>query len=198
MMKPTIDELIARSAPPTGAESLRVQAMIRALAEESRAAVKSSPRSPGRRLWWLVAPLLAVPAIAFATTAGTEPRMVPDFSIPVNYTTDTGTAVSCSIDLFNMEINYVELTTPEVEYLRAQDWTGVGQRIYDAALAHEGDRAWWQAATVGWPGGATSDDVQLVAWQHAVDENIFDLIPDGITPTGTGYGVTDQCTGELH
>lgn len=46
MMKPTIDELIARSAPPTGAESLRVQAMIRAVAEESRAAVKSSPRSP--------------------------------------------------------------------------------------------------------------------------------------------------------
>lgn len=55
--------------------------------------------------------------------------MVPDFSIPVNYTTDTGTAVSCSIDLFNMEINYVELTTPEVEYLRAQDWTGVGTHL---------------------------------------------------------------------
>ena len=198
MTKLTIDELIARSVPRSGAEAPRVQAMIRAVAEESRAAAKSGPRRTSRRLWWLIAPLLAVPAIAFATTVGTEPRMVPDFTISLSYTTDTGTAVSCSVDLFNMEINYVESTTPEVEYLRAQDWTGVGQRIYDTAVAHENDRAWWEEATLGWPGGATSDDVQLTAWQHAVNENIFDLIPEGITTTGIGYAVNDRCTGKLH
>jgi hypothetical protein len=66
--------------------------------------------------------------LAFATTVGPEPRVVPDLTIRASYATDTGNALSCSIDLFNAEVDYVETPTPAVEFLRAQDWTGVGTR----------------------------------------------------------------------
>ncbi|MDF2563046.1 MAG: hypothetical protein K0R99_4492 [Microbacterium sp.] len=57
---------------------------------------------------WVAVPVLALPGIALASTAGTDPRMIPDFEIPISYVTDTGREVSCSIELFNGEMNYVE------------------------------------------------------------------------------------------
>lgn len=198
MTKPTIDDLLARSAPPTGVGVSRVQSMLRAVAEESRVTAKSAVRHPRRRLWWLAAPLIAVPAISLATTGETEPRMVPDFTILISYTTDTGNAVTCSIDLFNGETNYAETGTAAVDYLRAQDWTGVGQSIYSAAINYENDPAWVAAYKEGWA-PASSAEIQRGAWLRATDDVIVQGLPAGTLRSGDGgFGVTDHCTGELH
>lgn len=198
MTKPTIDDLLAQSAPPSGVDTAdpRVQSMLRAVATESRH--DAGPRKPARRrLWWLAAPLVALPIITFASTAGTESRLVPDFTIPINYTTDTGTAVSCSIELFNGEIDYVESSTAPVDFFRAQDWTGVGQRIYDTAVVYERDPAWLGSEMNS--DGPDLQGIQWRAWLTAADDMIFDRLPEGTMTNGDGgYGVDTTCAGELH
>lgn len=202
MTKSTIDELLTQSAPPSGVDASdpRVRSMLRAVATESREAARAATRPAARsrrRLWWLAAPLVALPIITFASTAGTEPRLVPDFVIPVSYTTDTGNAVSCAIELFNGELDYVESSTAAVDYFRAQDWTGVGQRIYDSAIAYESDAAWLGSEMNS--DGPGSEAIAWRAWLSAADDIIFDRLPEGTLTSGDGgYGIDQTCTGELH
>lgn len=176
MNEKTIDDLLTRSAPPRRALEPRIQAQLHALILRSRAQARATKRRTVLR--WAMAPLIVAPAIALATTAGTEPRMVPDFTIPVTYTTDTGHTLSCSIDFFNGEIDYVEASTAAVDHLRAQDWTGIGQRLYDTALSYE-------AAGDAW------------AWNSAMSDLFIATLPEGIDSTG-GLGMNSDCTGELH
>ncbi|WP_204533952.1 hypothetical protein [Arthrobacter tumbae] len=113
-------------------------------------------------------------------TGSTDDRPVPDFTIPVSYTTDTGRELSCSIDLYNGEMNNVVTSTAAVDYLRAQNWSGIGQRIYDKALVYE---------SAGDPNAWVSAEIDLTAGQ----------LPDGVLKQGDGgLGSSSDCSGELH
>ena len=151
-------------------------------------------RRSKKRLLWIAAPVVVLPALAFGLTAGVEARSVPDFTIPITYTTDTGRTISCSIDYFNDETNYAETDFGAVDYLRTQDWTGIGQRIYDNALAR---------VTAGDPflsdpvSGSPDKTIQEgIAWTSAQLDLIDRTIP--ISAMTTGYGGEDHCSRELH
>jgi hypothetical protein len=199
MTKQSIDELLARSAPPTREQELGTQTTLRAVVAESRESARAVRRPTRTRLWWLAVPILVVPAIAFTTSAGTDVRQVPDFTIPISYTTDTGTEVSCSIDLFNGEIDYVETSTAAVAFLSAQDWAGAGQRIYDAAVVYESDEAWLNSEMNSDGPGLSAATIQWRAWISAEKDVIFRQIPeDALVSSTGGLGSNTDCTGVLH
>ena len=176
-----LDDLLKGSAPARRASEPNVKTQVDSLVVSTRAKAATGRRRLG--LIWAAIPVLLVPGIAFATTAGTEPRMVPDYTIPISYTTDTGTAVSCTLEFFNGEIDYRETNTAQVDYLRAQDWTGIGQRIYDRALQEE------PAATAG----------GYSAWGFAADELVTKTVPlSAFRPGDGGLGGNSDCTGQLH
>lgn len=178
MTEPTIDELLTRSAPSSRISEPGIQVQLHNVVAQSRESARSKLRRT--RFRWALAPVIVAPAIALATTAGTEARMVPDFTIPVTYTTDTGRTLSCSIDLFNGELGYVEVSTAAVDHLRAQDWTGIGQRIYDTALDYEAAGDW-------------------APWSSAETELVQATVPEHLLTAATGgLGSDSDCTGELH
>jgi hypothetical protein len=181
-MKDTVlDDLLHRSAPAARGHEVGVRVQVDSLSMKAKEQASRGRR--GRRIAWAALPVLLVPGIAFATTASTEPRMVPDYSIPVSYTTDTGVSVECTIDFFNGELDYRESSTAQVDYLRGQDWTGIGQRIYDRALVVEAD--------------GTADGGS--AWGWAEDELIAKTVPDSTFQQGDGgFGSNSDCTGQLH
>lgn len=190
MTKPTIDELLAESAPRARSSEPGVQSALRAVAIESRGVGRARRRTRSR-LWWLATPVVAVPLLVVATTGSSDDGVVPDFTIPISYTTDTGREISCSMDFFNGESNNVETSTIAVDYLRAQDWTGIGQRLYDRALVYEND----QALLYEGAGGPIIEN-RRDAWAKAETELL--AVPEGLLDQSNHYAGTAHCTGELH
>ncbi len=176
-MDTSIDDLLRASAPRRVSTDGMVAAEVERVGIAAR--IHAARRRRVRRLSWVAVPVLALPGIALASTAGTDPRMIPDFEIPVSYVTDTGLQISCSIELFNGELDHVETNTKAVEYIAAQNWEGVGQRIYEEALKRDaaGDFAPFF--------GAAQDVVFAGADVH-------------ILPGDGGVGTDTDCTGQLH
>lgn len=84
------------------------------------------------------------------------------------------------MEFYNHEIDYVETDTRMVEWMKTQDWTGVGQRIYDRAIEVD---AWMP-----------DDEPAAFAWVTAFHE----IINAGADPSWE-YGGLDRCTYEdLH
>ncbi|WP_167050759.1 hypothetical protein [Salinibacterium sp. ZJ77] len=104
--------------------------------------------------------------------------MTPDYEIPVSYVTDAGSKVSCTIELFAGEVNYVETNTEAMKYFSSQNWDGVGQRIYERALSLE------------------SDGVSR-AWFPAMYDVLLANTDDGLFSNG-GMATDTDCSGELH
>ncbi|PPF47540.1 MULTISPECIES: hypothetical protein [unclassified Rathayibacter] len=196
MTRRTLDDLLSRSDPATDDRAPGVRTALHSVIAETR---ERAPRRPARsRAWWLAAPVLLVPGLVLATSAGTDVRSVPDFTIPISYTTDSGAAVSCSIDYFNGEIDYREVTTSATDYLRAQDWSGVGQRIHDDAVAYTTDPAWLASDMNSDGPGLSEETIRWRAWITAADDHILDTIPEGVIVEGDGgLGGSTDCTGEL-
>lgn len=208
MTRQTIDDLLLRSAPPTRRDAPAVRAAVQLVANEAHTSARAEqgPASPAcperrsrRRLWWLAVPVLVLPAVALSTSGGTDARQVPDFTIPISYTTDTGKTLTCSIDLFNGEIDYVEKSTAAVDYLRAQNWEGAGQRIYDDAVAYEASDAWLDSELNSDGPGLSAATIQWRAWISAEDDVVIGGLPAGTLVEGDGgLGSSTDCTGELH
>jgi hypothetical protein len=193
----SLDTLLRRSAPPTVGDHPAIEANVLALVSEAHE--KAQPARRRRRALWIAA-VPAVPLLALGLTAGIQDRLAPDLTIPVAYTTDTGTPVSCSIYVFNGEINWVEVSFAGVDYLSKQDWTGIGQRIYSRALTEEANltRLAQQNDPSVSPDGVTPPDaatIEVMAWNLAET----DLV-DGIVPTKPGdhWGGDSDCSGQLH
>ncbi|MBZ4486565.1 hypothetical protein LQ938_06705 [Microbacterium sp. cx-55] len=171
-----VDEMLRASAPAAFATDPAVRAELDRAVVSSRAIAVRGRRM--RRLSWVALPVIAVPALSLMTTGGTDPRMSPDFVIPVTYTTDTGRQVDCAIELFNGEMDYVETNTQAVDYFRGQDWSRVGQEIYEKALVYETTRA-------------------VSPWAQAENDVLMANAPDGLFVDG-GMGSDSTCSGELH
>lgn len=184
-----LDTLLTRSAPPTPTAHPAVDAGVHAMIREADVAARPARRV--RRALWIAA-IPAVPALALGLTAGIDDRLAPDLIIPISYTTDTGVQINCSVFRFNGEIGYVETSFAGVDYLRAQDWTGIGQRIYAEALVQEATLR--QQAAVD-PAAVDLSVVERSAWSIAEDDLVDKTVP---TKDGDHWGGDSDCTGQLH
>lgn len=171
-----IDDLLRASAPRRASDDPAVRAELHRVGLAARATGTRHRRI--RRLSWVAVPVLALPALTLAATAGTDPRMVPDYRVSVSYVTDSGREVDCYIAFFNGELDYVETNTEVVDYFRTQDWDDIGQRIYERALELEARG-------------------QISPWSTAENDLIVAKAPDELFLNG-GMGMDTDCTGELH
>lgn len=191
-----LNMMLRQSAPVAVSKNPRVAAELRNVADGSR---KSGARTARRRLaLGVLLPALLAPAAAVGLTAGVEARVVPDFSLPLEFTTKAGERVECSIDYFNGELAWVEVNSDAVDFLKAQDWTNIGQRIYDRAaeLVASNDPDVLQG-TIGIDGGAPDLTKQWsVAWAVAENELTVSLIPGELFQPA-GLGSDNDCQEQL-
>jgi hypothetical protein len=163
-------------------------------------------RSEAAAPWWkrprALLPISVVSIVALTGGAILIPltlsvsgvQVEPDVEIPIVYTTDTGVDVSCREQIFFGEPSERDETDVRIaEFLRAHDWTGIGQRIYEDALAtpiipeRDGgaepafDQASFSAAT-----------------SRLIEAEIPTSLRDAWEKEGTVYSSATDCTGELH
>lgn len=192
MGKPTVDDVLvgSKSEPPT---SIALNAALDSLVVKTRSASDAQRSKARRRNLWLVP---TVAAGALALTAGAvlfTPNFDPDVRIPIEYVTDTDVTVSCTYALRVGSVIGGE--NPELrEWVLAQDWTGVGQRIYDDAIAHPFVPTEDTPAEDGW----TTELVDSVSWFDAMDRQIIGQIPADLTGFGDEISGGSDCTGQLH
>ena len=205
-MNPTeLDERLRASAP----EGLSEDATAREAALELVAATRVDALQLGhtrlrRRL------VLGIPAAALAIgllTAGSvvavQNLMPKIITIPVSYTTDTGKTISCQVTIEGDGDNAAD-TAAIAEYVRSKDWTGLGQRVYDYALAHPwkpnpGD-AWEDANGTMHKGDPpmTAAERDNTTWDDALSVFVFAPLPKGLTDGDYGSGWGSTCEGVLH
>lgn len=190
MGKPTVDDVLvgSKSEPPA---SIALNAALDSLVVETQAASEAQRSKARRRNLWLVP---TVAAGALALTAGAvlfTPNFDPDVRIPIEYVTDADETVSCTYALRVGSVIGGE--NPELrEWVLAQDWTGVGQRIYDDAIAHP------YVPDVNVEGEFTQERIDSVSWFTALDRQIIDQIPADLTGFGDEIAGASNCTGQLH
>jgi hypothetical protein len=203
MTKPTIEEVLARSAPPSVADVPGVRTQLRRVAMESRALARGS--RPRKRVLTLAIPLLFAPVAAFGLAGGLEPRLIPDYVMPISYVTDTGRTVECSIEFYTDESPGAVSNDVVDDNLRTSDWTGIGQRIYDLALDRlaaddpQTNQPSENAAGVITPPTQGQRDQQ--AWSLAQNQLVTDqIVPRALSADESrAFGVNTDCTpAELH
>ena len=188
MSKPSIDELL-RGSTKSYEPSIATRAALESLVDASRAeAVRSRAKRHRRNLWLIPGAVIAAGALT-AGAAVFAPYFDPDVRIPIEYVTDTGVKVTCTYALRvgsavggeNQELR---------EWLTSQDWSGVGQRIYDDAVANpfvpgEDDEGEW-----------TADIVDAMSFFDAISRQTD--VPEGIAVFGDTVSGTSDCKGQLH
>jgi hypothetical protein len=118
----------------------------------------------------------------------------PDVEIPIVYTTDTGVDVSCREQIFFGEPSGRDEADVRIaEFMRTHDWTGIGQRIYEDALA---------TPIIPERDGGTEPGFDQASFSAATSRLIEAEIPASLRGAGeeegTVYSSATDCTGELH
>lgn len=130
MNEPNIDEALRGSASRFTA-SAASRAALDALVVETRSRAASASKRRAHRVFW-IAPVAVVAAGAL-TGGGVlfAQYMNPDVRVPIEYTTTGGTEIGCTL-----AIRVDSSDTDVRDWLITNDWSGIGQRIYDDALAN--------------------------------------------------------------
>lgn len=115
-----------------------------------------------------------------------------DVEIPIVYTTDTGVDVACRFGIsFGEPAHRTEADERLAEFVENHDWTGIGQRIYDEAIANPfvpGPDDDWEVDT--------QEIRDTFSFNRAIDL-IWAEIPADLQPTGQSAGGAMDCTGRL-
>lgn len=191
-----LNAMIRSSAPASVASSPRIAAELRNVAAGSR---KSGFWASRRRLTLgLVIPALLAPVAAVGLTAGVETRQIPDFAIPIEFTTDAGEQIECSVNYFNGELLWVEVNSDVSDFLKTQDWAGIGQRIYDrAAEKVASNDPEVLPETIGTLGGEPDPAMTwAAAWAVAKIELVDQRVPEELFREA-GYGSDNNCQEQL-
>lgn len=196
-----LDELVDRSDPARGYTD-RTENLV-ALMAASAASEASVVQA--RKPWWRV-PRIVVPMVALGaaivTTAGAllvpltlvidGVEVEPEVIIPIHYVTGTGVVVDCA---YGIDVGAPASRTAAeqalADYLHSQDWSGVGQEIYERAMAN--------------PFVPGPDDEGEFDNQEIMDHIsftsalgvIYERIPAGMMTEGVSAGGTMTCTGQL-
>jgi hypothetical protein len=118
----------------------------------------------------------------------------PDVEIPIVYTTDTGVNVSCREQIFFGEPGERDDTDIRIaEFMRGHDWTGIGQRVYEDALANP---------IIPERDGGTEPGFDQASFSTAAGRLIEAEIPTSLRGAwekeGPVWSSVTDCTGELH
>ena len=158
-----------------------------------------------RRPWWMnwkvtlpigVVGLLAVTGAAVAAPlilAVGEPYKIVelDARIPITYVTESGTTVDC---VYGIYLNGHGGRTAQQEraagFLANEDWTGLGQEIYDFAIAHPSLPKEGEVWTNDTPGVRDA-----ISFKLAVIPVISSRLPADLRAVGSQFVSTDTCTG---
>lgn len=195
-----LDQLIKRNDPAAGLTDFTDQLISRM----ANAASTEVPTAGQRTPWWKK-PRIVVPIVigaAIMTTAGA--LVVPlalgingmqvnvDARIPIHYTTETGVTVDCTYGIYIGDpANRTAANQTLANYLRAHDWSGIGEKVYHRAMANPfapGPHDDWQV------------DTQQLRDQFSFNNAlnlIYDQIPTELMPKGMSTGGTTNCTGQL-
>lgn len=195
----TLDEELRRADPAAGLRRDDATALITAMAS----GLPSQPAWKGR--WWknwrITVPIGVVSVLALTGAAIAAPLVLAvgepdnwveiDARIPITYETDSGVSVSC---VYGLYVTSAAGRTAEDErlgeFLAKADWTGIGQEIYDYAIANpvtpqEGE-VW----------SNDSPEVRdAISFKLAVTPVITDHVPADLLSNGSGWSSTDTCTG---
>lgn len=188
MSKPSVDELLSGSMKSYD-PSIATRAALDSLVDASRAEAVGRRAQRRRRSLWLIPGVVVAAGALTASAALFAPYFDPDVRIPIEYVTDTGVEVTCTYALRVGSVIGGE--NPELrEWVTSHDWSGVGQRIYDDAVANpfipgpddEGD---W-----------TAELIDSVSFSDAMARQTD--VPEGLTAFGDEVAGTSDCTGRLH
>ncbi|WP_423494036.1 hypothetical protein IM711_10925 [Microbacterium esteraromaticum] len=188
MSKPSVDELL-RGSTKSYEPSIVTRAALESLVDASRAEAARTRVNRRRRSFWLIPGAVVAAGALTAGAALFAPHFDPDVRIPIEYATDTGVEVTCTYALRVGSV--VGGENPQLrEWLASQDWSGVGQRIYEDAVANpfvpgEDDEGEW-----------TAEIVDSVSFFDAMARQI--AVPDGLAVFGDEVAGTSDCTGQLH
>lgn len=191
MNKPTVDELLTTSRPRSFSEDAQVRQQIADLVAKTHAA-DAAQQAPRRRRKLLIAiPVIGFGALALTAGALVVTTMTPAVTIPISYTTDTGRTVACNVGVGGGSILDPQATAIG-DYLRSQDWSGIGQKVYDRAI------------TTPYVPGPDADvdlapeEIDNMSWTDAMAALIPGTMPANLTADWTYTGWSSDCTGDLH
>lgn len=195
-----LDDLLARTDPGRS----RTHGTADLIDRMSAAAADDVRSERARRPWWR-RPRFILPVAVMAAAATTGAAIaIPlsqllvggtavdyDVTIPIRYTTHTGVQIDCRYGIY---IGDPATRSPADDalaaYLDEQDWTGIGQEIYDEAMADP---------FVPGPDDDLEVDTQALrdsfSFQKATGI-IYDRIPADLM-AGTTTGSASDCDGRL-
>lgn len=194
---------LERADPAIGQEYAEIHALVRSMSIAARETALGS--SPVRALWWkrrrAIIPLGIGGLVALTGAAVFVPlglwvngtKVDLDAEIPIVYTTDTGAEVSCRYGFYFGDPAARTAADEELaQFVQEHDWTGIGQRVYDEAIAN--------------PFVPGADDHLEVDNQEVRDGFSFfhalglvwEEIPTELQQAGLTAGGTSDCTGRLH
>lgn len=206
-MRDSLPSELAAADPMSGAEDAHLHALVRRTALAARA--EAIAASPTTAPWWKRRRTMVSFGIAgiVALTGGALVLPLSQFGIdgtwvdadaiiPIKYTTDTGVDVSCRYALY---FGDPEDRTPSdrqtAAFVADHDWTGIGQEMYEYAIAHP--------FVPGRDGGLQVDTQQArdgMSLSIAIGHHIEAAIPFQLRDERDEYmpsSVTD-CQGQLH
>lgn len=203
MMDESLQSYLASADPVAGDEDAKLRGLVRRMAADARQA--AAAESPASAAWWKrrrIAIPLGIVSVAALTGAavmiplgisvnGTPVEM--DVEIPIVYTTDTGVDVSCRYGIyFGDPATRSAVDEQLAEFVQSHDWTGIGQRIYDEAMANPfvpGPDDDWEVDT--------QEIRDKFSFNYAIGEVLFGEIPAELQPEGQSAGGAMDCTGQL-
>jgi hypothetical protein len=211
MELPELDAELRASAPRKLSEDVTTRARLREMVASTRvdaAALKLKLRHR-RLIFGIPAAALGIALLTAGSLVVVRDLMPQIETIPIVYTTDTGKTISCHATIDGGGDNAT--TTQEIaDFVKSQDWDGVGQKIYDYAIAHPWEPnpkdSWTDAAGKIHKGDPPMTAAQRdnTSWDDAMSVYIPGPIPKGILATekgstmvSWGWGSQD-CTGVLH
>lgn len=117
-------------------------------------------------------------------------QVEPDAQIPINYTTLSGVEVSCTWAVHIGDAERTPLEERVAEALAATNWDGVGQDIYEQAIANP---------RVPQPGETWAVDTQgtrdAISFKLAILPVVERRLPEALQGAASQWGSTDTCTG---
>ena len=155
------------------------------------------PRPRWWRDWKIMVPVGVGAALALTGSAILAPLLIGvdgewvdlDARIPIVYETETGLSVSCEYGVYvSSGDSRTAADQRAAEILASEDWTGVGQDVYDSAIANphtpQQGEVW------------TNDTPELrdgIAFKLALTRVVTSRLPHDLQ--SVGMRSTDTCTG---
>lgn len=200
-MNELLSSEVASADPVKDRHDAKLHDLVIRMAIDAREAARGTrPRSP----WWkrprIVIPLGIAGVVALTGAAVFTPLQLwindtpveLDVEIPIVYTTDTGVDVTCRFGIsFGDPAHRTGADGRLAEFVENHDWTGIGQRIYDEAIANPfvpGPDDDWEVDT--------QEIRDTFSFNRAIDL-IWAEIPADLQPTGQSAGGAMDCTGRL-